>query len=105
MNNRPLCTVLRDGEELESGVLKRSLSYYWIEKLIAESDGIKVGRLAAIGLAKKCYCIKEHIDSGDLVFVPYKTVRLYVNNDQYTEREIESISIEYDKFIIKFKKS
>lgn len=106
MNNRPLYITLQDDEKLESGVIKRPLSSYWIEKLLTESDGVKIGRLAAIGLAKNHHRIKELLDSGDLVFVPYKTARTYSNIfPLYRKKEIESISIEDNKFVIKLRKS
>lgn len=105
MNNSALCIKLWDNEKSESDVLRRPIVPYWIGNLITESDGMRISRLVAIGLTKKCHRIKKLLDSGDLVFVPYKTIRLYNSALHCTEREIESISVEDNKFVIKFKKS
>lgn len=97
--------TLYDGEDFRSDCIKRAISSYWIDKLLLDEDGMKVGRCAAIGLAKKVQRIKDYINTGILTFAPYKKALLIRFSLCTEEREIESISIEDNQFVIKFKKS
>ena len=94
---------LYDGEDFRSDCIKRAISSYWIDKLLLDEDGMKVGRCAAIGLAKKVQRIKDYIKTGILAFAPYKKALLIRSSLCTAEKEIESISIEDNQFVIKFK--
>ena len=96
---------LYDDEDFRSDCIKRAISSYWIDKLLLDEDGMKVGRCAAIGLAKKVQRIKDYINTGILTFAPYKKALLIRFSLCTEEREIESISIEDNQFVIKFKQS
>ena len=96
---------LYNDEDFRSDCIKRAISSYWIDKLLLDEDGMKVGRCAAIGLAKKVQRIKDYIKHGILTFAPYKKALLIRFSLCTEEREIESISIEDNQFVIKFKKS
>ena len=96
---------LYDDEDFRSDCIKRAISSYWIDKLLLDDDGMKVGRYVVISLAKKTQRIKDYIHNGILTFEPYKKARLIRSSLCTSEREIESISIEDNKFVIKFKKS
>ena len=96
---------LYDDEDFRSDCIKRSISSYWIDKLLLDEDGMKVGRYVAISLAKKTQRVKDYINNGILTFAPYKKALLISFSLCTSEREIESISIEDNQFIIKFKKS
>ena len=96
---------LYDGEDFRSDCIKRAINSYWIDKLLLDDDGMKLSRYVAIGLAKKVQRIKDYINTGILIFAPYKKALLIRFSLCTEEREIESISIEDNKFVIKFKKS
>ena len=96
---------LYDDEDFRYDCIKRAISSYWIDKLLLDDDGMKVGRYVAISLAKKTQRIKDYINNGILTFAPYKKALLIMSSLCTAEREIESISIEDNQFIIKFKKS
>ena len=96
---------LYDDEDFRYDCIKRAISSYWIDKLLLDDDGIKVGRYVAISLAKKTQRIKDYINNGILTFAPYKKALLIRSSLCTSEREIESISIEDNQFVIKFKKS
>ena len=66
---------------------------------------MKLSRYVAISLAKKTLRMKDYIKHGILTFAPYKKALLIRSSLCTAEREIESISIEDNQFIIKFKKS
>ena len=95
---------LYDGEDFRSDCIKRAISSYWIDKLLLD-DGMKLSRYVAISLAKKTQRIKDYINNGILTFAPYKKALLIRFSLCTSEREIESISIENNQFIIKFKQS
>lgn len=105
MSDKILYVNLQDGEDFRSDCIKRAISSYWIDKLLLDDDGIKVGRCAAIGLAKNVQRIKDYINNGILTFAPYKKALLIRFAFLTKEREIESISIEDNQFVVKFKKS
>ena len=96
---------LYDDEDFRSGCIKRAISSYWIDKLLLDDDGMKLSRYVAISLAKKVQRIKDYINNGILTFAPYKKALLIRFSLCTEEREIESISIEDNQFIIKFKQS
>lgn len=96
---------LYDDEDFRYDCIKRAISSYWIDKLLLDDDGIKVGRYVAISLAKKTQRIKDYINNGILTFAPYKKALLIRSSLCTAEKEIESISIEDNQFVIKFKKS
>ena len=96
---------LYDDEDFRSDCIKRAISSYWIDKFLLDEDGMKVGRCAAISLAKKTQRIKDYINNGILTFAPYKKALLIRSSLCTAEREIESIYIEDNQFIIKFKQS
>ena len=96
---------LYDGEDFRSDCIKRAISSYWIDKLLLDDDGMKLSRYVAIGLSKKVQRIKDYINTGILTFAPYKKALLIRYSLCTAEMEIESISIEDNQFIIKFKKS
>ena len=96
---------LYDDEDFRSDCIKRAISSYWIDKLLLDDDGMKLSRYVAISLAKKVQRIKDYIDHGILTFAPYKKALLIRFSLCTEEREIESISIEDNKFFIKFKQS
>ena len=96
---------LYDDEYFRYDCIKRAISSYWIDKLLLDDDGIKVGRYVAISLAKKTQRIKDYMKHGILTFAPYKKALLIRSSLSTSEREIESISIEDNQFVIKFKKS
>ena len=96
---------LQNGEELRSDCIKRAVSSYWIDKLLLDDDVMKLSRYVAISLAKKSQRIKDYIDHGILTFAPYKKALLIRFSLCTAEKEIESISIEDNQFVIKFKKS
>ena len=92
-------------EDFRSDCINRAVSSYWIDKLLLDDDGMKVGRYVAISLAKKTQRIKDYIKHGILTFAPYKKALLIRFSLCTAEKEIESISIEDNQFIIKFKQS
>lgn len=96
---------LYDDEDFHLDYIKRATSSYWIDKLLLDDDGMKVGRCTAIGLSKKVQRIKDYINNGILTFAPYKKALLIRFSLCTAEREIESISIEDNQFVIKFKQS
>lgn len=96
---------LYDDEDFRSDCIKRAISSYWIDKLLLDDDGMKVGRCASIGLAKNVKRIKDYINTGILTFAPYKKALLIRFSLCAEEKEIESISIEDNQFVIKFKQS
>ena len=96
---------LYDDEDFRSDCIKRAASSYWIDKLLLDDDGMKLSRYVAISLAKKTQRIKDYINNGILTFAPYKKALLIRSSLCTAEKEIESISIEDNQFIIKFKQS
>lgn len=96
---------LYDGEDFRSDCIKRSTNSYWIDKLLLDDDGMKLSRYVTISLAKKAQRIKDYIDHGILAFSPYKKALLIRSSLCTEEKEIESISIEDNQFVIKFKQS
>ena len=96
---------LYDDEDFRSDCIKRATNSYWIDKLLLDDDGMKLGRYVAISLAKKTQRIKDYIKHGILTFAPYKKALLIRSSLCTAEREIESISIEDNQFVIKFKQS
>ena len=94
---------LYDGEDFRSDCIKRAISSYWIDKLLLDDDGMKLSRYVAIGLSKKVQRINDYINTGILTFAPYKKALLIRFSLCTEEREIESISIEDNQFVIKFK--
>ena len=96
---------LYDDEDFRSDCIKRAISSYWIDKLLLDDDGMKLSRYVAIGLSKKVQRIKDYINNGILIFAPYKKALLIRFSLCTEEKEIESISIEGNQFIIKFKQS
>lgn len=96
---------LYDDEDFRSDCIKRATNSYWIDKLLLDDDGMKLSRYVAISLAKKTQRIKDYINNGLLTFAPYKKALLIRSSLCTAEREIESISIEDNQFVIKFKQS
>lgn len=96
---------LYDDEDFRSDCIKRAISSYWIDKLLLDDDGMKLSRYVAISLAKNVQRIKDYINNGILTFNPYKKALLIRFSLCTSEREIESISIEDNQFVIKFKQS
>lgn len=96
---------LQNGEDFRSDCIKRAISSYWIDKLLLDDDGMKLSRYVAISLAKKTQRIKDYINNGILTFAPYKKALLIRFTFCTKEIEIESISIESNQFVIKFKQS
>ena len=96
---------LYDDEYFRSDCIKMAISSYWIDKLLLDDDGMKLSRYVAIGLSKKVQRIKDYINNGILIFAPYKKALLIRFSLCTEEKEIESISIEDNQFIIKFKQS
>ena len=96
---------LYDDEDFRSDCIKRATNSYWIDKLLLDDDGIKLSRYTAIGLSKKVQRIKDYINTGILTFAPYKKALLIRFSLCAEEKEIESISIEDNQFVIKFKQS
>ena len=96
---------LHDDEDFRSDCIKRATNSYWIDKLLLDDDGMKLSRYTAIGLSKKVQRIKDYIKHGILTFAPYKKALLIRSSLCTAEKEIESISIEDNQFIIKFKQS
>lgn len=105
MSDKILYVNLQDGEDFRLDCIKRATSSYWIDKLLLDDDGMKVGRYVAISLAKKAQRIKEYLDNGILAFAPYKKALLIRYSLCTAEKEIDSISIEDNQFVIKFKQS
>lgn len=105
MSDKILYVNLQDGEDFRSDCIKRAISSYWIDKLLLDDKGMKVGRYTAIGLAKKSQRIQDYINHNILIFAPYKKALLIRFSLCTAEKEIESISVEDNKFVIKFKKS
>lgn len=105
MNDKTLYVNLQNGEDFRLDYIKRATSSYWIDKLLLDDKGMKVGRYTAIGLNKRHQRIKEYLDNGILVFAPYKNALLIRYSLFTQEREIESISVEGNQFVIKFKKN
>ena len=96
---------LYDGEDFRSDCIKRATNSYWIDKLLLDDDGMRLSRYVAISLAKKTQRIKDYINHGILTFAPYKKALLIRSSLCTSEKKIESISIEDNQFVIKFKKS
>ena len=96
---------LYDDEDFRSDCINRAVSSYWIDKLLLDDDWMKLSRYVAISLSKKTQRIKDYINNGILTFAPYKKALLIMSSLCTAEREIESISIEDNQFIIKFKQS
>lgn len=96
---------LYNDEDFRLDYIKRAISSYWIDKLLLDDDGMKLSRYVAISLAKKTQSIKDYINTGILTFAPYKKALLIRFSLCTSEREIESISIEDNQFVIKFKQS
>lgn len=96
---------LYDDEDFHSDCIKRATNSYWIDKLLLDDDGMKLSRYVAIGLAKNVQRIKDYINNGILAFNTYKKALLIRFSLCAEEKEIESISIEDNQFVIKFKKS
>lgn len=96
---------LYDDEDFRLDCIKRAISSYWIDKLLLDDDGMKVGRYVAISLSKKGQRIQDYINLGILAFAPYKKALLIRYSLCTAEREIEGISIEDNQFVIKFKQS
>ena len=92
-------------EDFRLDYIKRAISSYWIDKLLLDEDGMKLSRYVAISLAKKTQRIKDYINTGILTFAPYKKAILIRFSLCTAEKEIESIYIEDNQFIIKFKQS
>lgn len=92
-------------EDFRLDCIKRAISSYWIDKLLLDDDAMKLSRYVAISLAKKTQRIKDYINHGILTFAPYKKALLIRSSLCTAEKEIESISIEDNQFIIKFKQS
>ena len=100
-----LYLTLYDGEDFRMDCVKRTVSSYWIDKLLLGDDGMKLSRYVAISLAKKAQRIKDYINNGILTFAPYKKALLIRFSLCTAEKEIESISIEDNQFVIRFKQS
>ncbi len=96
---------LYGGEDFRLDCIKRAINSYWIDMLLLDDDGMKVGRYVAISLAKKAQRIKDYINNGILTFAPYKKALLIRYSLRVAEKEIDSISIEDNQFVIKFKQS
>lgn len=96
---------LYNDEDFRLDYIKRAISSYWIDKLLLDDDGMKLSRYVAISLAKKTQRINDYINTGILTFAPYKKALLIRFSLCTSEREIESISIEDNQFVIKFKQS
>ena len=96
---------LYNDEDFRLDYIKRAISSYWIDKLLLDDDGMRLSRYVAISLAKKTQRIKDYIKTGILTFAPYKKALLIRYSLCTAEREIESISIEDNQFVIKFKQS
>lgn len=96
---------LYDDEDFRSDCIKRATNSYWIDKLLLDDDGMRLSRYVAISLAKKTQRIKDYINTGILTFAPYKKSLLIRFSLCAEEKEIESISIEDNQFVIKFKQS
>ena len=96
---------LYDDEDFRSDCIKRATNSYWIDKLLLDDDWMKLSRYVAISLAKKTQRIKDYINHGILTFATYKKALLIRSSLCTSEREIESISIEDNQFVIKFKQS
>ena len=96
---------LYDDEDFRSDCINRAVSSYWIDKLLLDDDGMKLSGYVAIGLSKNVQRIKDYINHGMLTFAPYKKALLIRSSLCTAEKEIESISIEDNQFIIKFKQS
>lgn len=105
MNDKILYVNLQNGEDFRSDCIKRATSYYWVDKLLLDSRGMKLSRYTIIGLNKRHRRIKEYLDNGILAFAPYKKALLIRHTLCLQEREIESISVEGNQFVIKFKQS
>lgn len=105
MNNNVLLLHLQDGEDFRLDCIKRATSSYWIDKLLLDDEGMKLSRYTAIGLAKKSQRIQDYINHDILTFAPYKKALLIRHTLCLQEREIESISVEGNQFVIKFKQS
>ena len=96
---------LYDDEDFRSDCIKRAISSYWVDKLLLDDNRMKLSRYAAISLSKKGQRIQDYINLGILAFAPYKKALLIRYSLCTSEREIESISVEGNRFVIKFKKS
>ena len=96
---------LYDDEDFRSDCIKRATNSYWIDKLLLDDNGMRLSRYVAISLAKKTQRIKDYINHGILTFAPYKKALLIRSSLCTSEKKIESISIEDNQFVIKFKKS
>ena len=96
---------LQNGEDFRSYCINSATNSYWIDKLLLDDDGMKLSRYVAISLAKKAQRIKDYINNGILTFAPYKKALLIRFSLCTAEKEIESISIEDNQFVIRFKQS
>ena len=94
-----------DGEDFRHDYIKRAISSYWVDKLLLDDNRMKLSRYVAISLAKKAQRIKDYINNGILTFAPYKKALLIRYSLCTAEKEIDSISIEDNQFVIKFKQS
>lgn len=104
MSDKILYVNLQNSEDFRSDCIKRAISSYWIDKLLLDDEGMKLSRYTAIGLAKKSQRIQDYINHDILAFAPYKKALLIRHTLCLQEREIESISVEGNQFVIKFKK-
>lgn len=96
---------LYDDEDFRSDCIKRAINSYWVDKLLLDDNRMKLSRYAAISLSKKGQRIQDYINLGILAFAPYKKALLIRYSLCTAEKEIDSISIEDNQFVIKFKQS
>lgn len=96
---------LYDDEDFRSDCIKRATNSYWIDRLLLDDKGMKLSRYTTIGLNKRHQRIKDYINNGILTFAPYKKALLIRYSLCTAEKEIDSISIEDNQFVIKFKQS
>lgn len=96
---------LYDDEDFRSDCIKRAINSYWVDKLLLDDNRMKLSRYAAISLSKEGQRIQDYINLGILAFAPYKKALLIRYSLCTAEKEIDSISIEDNQFVIKFKQS
>lgn len=103
MNDR-LYIKLLPSESPKTDCIMRNTNSYWIDRLLLDDKGMKLSRYTTIGLAKN-QRIQEYINNNILTFANYVSAVLIDEALHLSEREIESISIEENRFVIKFKQS